>query len=388
MRVFSGKDKSLTIAILVLLTSGCTHSVQLTVKNQLPAVPPAPNLRISAVTKDKSGQQDSTAHLGTAGSGQNVSSVFKVKNGGSYSVNGNLSSGVNVYRGGDKTINSDTTDEVDITKLDAPILDPSDTQSIEATFGQLGQNIGFNPITVQSALGSVFGGLVWYVDTPTQTAETQPVRVIPPSELTGAVDYATFPWPSGHDSKDTTVSTDASIKASASVPVWGSLTASFSANSIYKMHWSMEQFGNVQKNDTVSVQDKINALSQAEKNDICNRLQTDKSFVMYVNQMYVVKSVVLTFQQGNTISSSASLNGGSVITLNGAYDFSTSGTQEAEVGERVVNIQGPTWSKSTMSFCGGAHPLAALPTSTLSGVRGSLRDIDHPPVTFTVKEKN
>jgi hypothetical protein len=41
-----------------------------------------------------------------------------------------------------------------------------------------------------------------------------------------------------------------------------------------------------------------------------------------------------------------------------------------------------------MSFCGGAHPLAALPTSTLSGVRGSLRDIDHPPVTFTVKEKN
>ena len=55
MRVFSGKDKSLTIAILVLLTSGCTHSVQLTVKNQLPAVPPAPNLSISAVTKDKSG---------------------------------------------------------------------------------------------------------------------------------------------------------------------------------------------------------------------------------------------------------------------------------------------------------------------------------------------
>ncbi len=381
-----GANPAALVVSLMMLLTGCTHTVILTVKNQLPASPPAPNLSVSAVTKDKNGRQDPTAHLGTAGAGQSVNGTFKVKDGGSYSVDGNLSSGVNVYRGGAKTINDDTTDEVDITKLDAPILDPSDTQSIQATFGQLGPNVGFNPVTVQTAIGSIFGGLVWYVDTPSQNAETQPVRIIPPSELTGAADYATFPWPSGHDSKDATISTGASLKAAAAVPLWGSLSANFSGNSIYKMHWSMEQFGNVQKVDTVSYQDKINALSQPEKDDICKRLQTNNSYVMYVNQMYVVKSVFLNYQQGNTISTSASLTGGSVITLNGAYDFSSSQTQEAVVGERVVNIAGPTWNKSTMPFCGGVQSLLALPKVTGVGLaRGSLKDTEHPPVKFSVK---
>jgi hypothetical protein len=370
-------------AVSILLTLGCTHVVQLTVKNQLPATPAPPNLNVTAVTKDSKGQPDSTIHLGTAGPNQQVTSKFKVKNNGSYAVRGDLSSGITVFDGGDKTITDDTTDTVNITQLSRAIIDPSDTSAITATFGQLGPNVGFNPTTVQSAVGSIFGSLVYYIDVTDGAAGTQPVVKVSPAQLTGAVDFANFQWPSGHDSRDATISTDASIKVGGSVPLWGSLSVQFAANSIYKMHWSMEQFGNVQKNDTVSYQDKIVALSQAQKDDICNSLNTPHSHVMYVNSMYVIKSVVLSYQQGQAISSGASLSGGSVITASGAYDFSSSQTQEAEVDDRVVNIAGPTYEKNTLSICtaGNAHPLVT-PSNALPG---SLKEVHHPAVNFKQK---
>jgi hypothetical protein len=373
------------VVAISLILSGCPKTVVLTVRNQLPTTPPPPNLNISAVATDDKGQQTGVTQLGTAGPNQTVNGTFKVEQGGSYSVKADLSSGVNVFKGGAKTINDDTTDSVDITKLDAAIIDPSDISAIQATFGQLGPQIGFNPITLKSGLGSVFGGLVWYVDTTTQTAETQPVSVVPPSLLTGAVDYATFPWPSAHDTKTSTISTDASVKAGGSVPLWGSLSVNFSSNSIYKMQWSITDFGNVQKTDTVSVPDKLNSLTAAQKQDICKRLTVTDSYVMYVNQMYVVRSVNLDYQQGSSLSAGASLSGGSVVTASGAYDFSSSQTQSAQVTEVIVNIFGPKWKKTDLSFCTGAdfQALWSLPSAVPTGfARGSLQDLEHPSVVF------
>src|SRR5262245_26842785 len=151
------------IASSLMLLLGCTSTVQLAVKNQLPATPLPPNLNVSVLTKTDKGQSDSTVHLGTAGQNQQVTAAFKVKNGGSYSVRGNLSNGVTVVTGGDKTINNDTSDEVDITSLNSGIVDPTDATQIQQSFGQFGENVGFNPVTVQSALASTFGGLIFYV---------------------------------------------------------------------------------------------------------------------------------------------------------------------------------------------------------------------------------
>src|SRR5262249_44983564 len=161
-------------------------------KNQLPATPPPPNLNVAAVTKDKHGSPDNTIHMGTAGPSQQVQGKFKVKDGGSYSVHADLSSGVTVFQGGEKTINGDATDTVNIVALSAPVIDPSDTSAIQATFGQLGQNVGFNPTTVQSALGSIFGGLVFYTDATDGALGSQPVVLVPPSLLTGTVDFPSF----------------------------------------------------------------------------------------------------------------------------------------------------------------------------------------------------
>jgi hypothetical protein len=299
-----------------------------------------------------------------------VHQVFRVKNGGSYSVHGDLLSGVTVFKNGDKTVNQDLPgEEVDITQLSAPTLDPSDISSIQATFGRLGANVGFNPVTVPSALGSIFGGLVWYVegqDSP--TSETQLVALVSPDQLTGAVKLSDFQYPAGPViTKDSTISTDSSVKAAANIPLWGSLAANFTANNVYKVHWSMTGFGNVTKNDgTVSFVDRINSLSQAQKADICSRLKTDKSHVMYVNEMYVVKSVALNYQQGTAISSGASITGGSIIAGNAAYDFSSSATQEEAVDDTVVNIQGPIFSAGTMAIC--ATPGAATPAQPVNAV--------------------
>lgn len=319
--------------------------------------------------------------MGTAGPSQQVQTTFKVKDKGSYSVQGALSSGVIVFTGGAKTVTEDLPHEqVTISKLDAAIVDPNDITQILSDFGQLGPNIGFNPVTVQSALSSLFGGLVYYVDAQSQGADQQPVIIEPASQLTGPTDYATFPWPSGHATNDATVSTSASVQAGASVPVWGSLSTSFSANSMYKTHWSMQQVGNVLKNDTTSFVVKLEALPQADKDNICNMLQQPDSHVMYVNSMYVIRSVVLTFQQGKEIKAGGSLSGGSIITANAAYDFSSSGTQEAEADERVVNVAGPTYTKSTLPICGAPHKTLGVIEKV--SLKGSIKDMEHPPVTL------
>jgi len=376
---------SFILASTTAILCGCSSTVNLSVKNKLPTDKCNPALEVSAITKDSGGQQKSTIHLGSAGSGQTATGKFEVRNGGSYLVNATLASGVNVFKGGEKTINADTTDELDISSLSAPMIDPSDTSSIQAAFGQLGANIGFNPITVQSALGAVFGGLVWYVEGGSGTAETQPVSVVPPAQLTGVVEYGSFQWPAGHDSKDATISTDASLKAAASVPLYGSLSANFQANSVYQMHWFMEQFGNVQKTDTVLFQDKIKALDDVVKRDILNRLATNDSRIMYVNSMYVIKSAVLSYKQGQSVSSGASLSGAQVVTASAAYDFSTSQEQQAQVGERVVNIAGPTWDKQTFEavFC-GQNAVVGPAVAVTKFVPGSLSNkaIDHPRVNF------
>jgi hypothetical protein len=214
---------------------------------------------------------------------------------------------------GVKTVGSNLPNEqVVITTLQPASIDPNDVSAIQTAFGKLGANVGFNPVSVQSALGSLFGGLIWYVESPNSvTAETQLVMVISPSQLTGAVNLADFQYPVGPSAtNDNDISTDASVKVSASVPLWGSLAAGFSSNSVYKTHWSMVGFGNVTKTDTVSFQDKLTGLSNGQKGDICTHLGTAKSHVMYVNEMYVIKSAVLSYQKGNSVSSSAPISGG------------------------------------------------------------------------------
>ncbi len=125
----------------------------------------------------------------------------------------------------------------------------------------------------------------------------------------------------------------------------------------------MEGYGNVLKADQVgsTFQGKLASLDQPTKDDICSRLSLPDVQLLYVNQMYVVRSAILSFQKGDTVSVGASLSGGSIITASGAYDFSNSGTQTSRADEQVVNIAGPVWTKSTLAFCNAAPAAAAVP---------------------------
>jgi hypothetical protein len=350
------------------IISGCHYNVTLAVKNSV-STPAPPPLNITAIAKDSNGQQSGTTGFGTVNPGAvSTPQTFSVKKGGSYSVQGNLSSGVTAYTSGDKTVNGNLANEsVDITTLTSPTINPNDVSAIQAAFGQLGANVGFNPVTVPSALGSLFGGLVWYVDTNNPLrADTQLIMVISPSQLTGAVALADFQYPQGPQAThDDTISSSASLQVSGSVPLWGNLSGGFAANSLYKTHWSMVGFGNVTKSDTVSFQDKLNALTAAQKTDICNRLTTANSHVMYVNEMYVIKSAILSYQKGNTVTSSAAISGASIIAGNAAYDFSSSQIETTEIDDTVVNVEGPTFSKSTVSFCAAAAPAPAITAQAL-----------------------
>jgi hypothetical protein len=375
--------KPILLALICLIFTGCAYKVTLAVKNSAPA-PAPPALNITAITKDKSGQQTGTIGLGTVNPGQtSTKQTFSVKNGGSYSVTGSLASGFDVFSSGVKTVNTNLPNElVEITAVTPPTVDANDVSAIEQDFGQLGANVGFIPMTVSSALGSLFGGLVWYVETSDpRNAETQLVMVISPSQLTGAVALADFQYPEGPAlSHDEDISTDASVKAAGSIPLWGSLTGGFSANSVYKTHWSLVGYGNVTKTDTVSFQDKLLTLSAAQKNDICSRLQTPKSHVMYVNEMFVVKTAVLSYQKGTALSANAALSAGSIVSGSTAYDFSSSSLDQSEVDDVVVNVQGPTFASGTLAFCNAAppppatQPTTAQPVAHISNLATAIKD--------------
>jgi hypothetical protein len=162
------------------------------------------------------------------------------------------------------------------------------------------------------------------------------------------------------------------VKAAVNVPLWGSLTANFSTNSVYKLHWDLEGFGNVQKAepDGASYQDKMNTLSAATKSDLCKRLDTSNSYAMYVNEMYVVRSAILTYQKGDTLSAGAALSGGSIVSGSAAYDFSSSQAQTSRADGQVVNIAGPTWTKATLGFCSASNNgVNTSSTPAVTGVR-------------------
>lgn len=92
--------------------------------------------------------------------------------------------------------------------------------------------------------------------------------------------------------------------------------------------------------------------------------------------MYLVRSVNLDYQKGISLSVGASLSGGSVVTASGAYDFSSSQTQSAQLTEVIVNIFGPKWKQSDLPFCTGGDTRALwVPpaTATTGFVRGSLK---------------
>jgi hypothetical protein len=349
----------------VLAFCGCMHTVNLTVQNALPASPPPPSLDISAVTKDSNGMEQGTTRMGTATPSHPVSASFKVKDKGSYLVKANLTQGgAQVYSGGEKTVTGDTTDTLPITSLIAPVLDVTDTSQIQQVFSSLGPQIGFNPVTLRSALTSLYGGLVVFQQPKNGTPGTlQPVVEVPAPSFTGAVTYESFVWPTTSSTQTVDISTDSSVKAGAFVPLWGSLTASFSANSVYKLNWDMEGYGNVLKADAAgsTFQSKLASLDQPTKDDICSRLSQPDVQLLYVNQMYVVRSAILSFQKGDTVSASAGLSGGSIVTASGAYDFSNAQTQTSRADEQVVNIAGPSWTKSTVSFCNAGPAIAVAP---------------------------
>jgi hypothetical protein len=335
------------LLVSTLLLCGCPHQVHLTVQNQV-----APTLDISAVAKNKNGAQTGTTHLGSAAQNKSVSGAFKVDNGGTYTVQAGLGSGSIVYSGSEKTVTGDLTDTVTIDHITGRRVDTSDTSLIDSDFGQLGPDIGFNPVTVDSGVPALFGALIYYSVKTDQDPGQEPTVMASPDQLTGSVKSSDINYPASHVSNETNITTDASVKVGASVPLWGSLAAHFEASSVYDVKWTMDGFGNVDKGETgAPYQDKINALSPLVKSDICKKLKNPNARIVYVNRIYIVRDVHLTYQQGQKIQAGVVLSGGSIISGDTAYDFSTSQTKESEVGNDLVNIAGPTWTGDTMPIC-------------------------------------
>ena len=95
---------------------------------------------------------------------------------------------------------------------------------------------------------NVLGGLL--IVTPSADGkDIQAQKVVSPGVLTTANKWDESQYPQTQDTDSVKITTDASATVGASVPLWGSLTSNFSANSVYQVDWDMEGFGIVSKKE-------------------------------------------------------------------------------------------------------------------------------------------
>ena len=337
------------------MLAACPHDVNLTLHNStLPAQALAPSVQVT-----HAGIPGSAIGLNQADTNSSVTKTIKMEDGDSYIVKAALPGSAIVFKTDPVTITSSDPKEISTSiemKVQGRWVDPNDSTTIENAFSQLGKNVGFNPEAVQKVNDSLFGGLVIF--TVPQQGEATFDQLVPPGVLTPASTWSEADYPNTVSQDSTGLTTNSSARVNASVPLYGTLAGSFAANSVYKVDWDMEGFGEVPKKEDPAHSDFVAAMSSlsvALKTDICTRLQNNtNSALMYVNKMYVVKRVALTVTKGDQITSAIDLTGVSLVAGSLAYKFEADNSHTQHAEGQVENVGGPTWTKDTAPIC--SHP--------------------------------
>lgn len=208
---------------------------------------------------------------------------------------------------------------------------------------QLGPNVGFTPIPLQNGLDTIFGALI-VVPVATPGSSSQPYLFkLTPGQFSPKVAIADFRYPNDNVSSSMQIDGSFSSKVGATVPLYGSLSLDSSSSSVYKVNYTLSNFGMVEKpepsNWTYST--GIQNLSAADKTRLYDALRNNPgSTLLYVNKIYVVQQVTFGVSQASKLAVDAKLDVGSVVTATGAYSFSNSSEKTTSFTETIVNIGG------------------------------------------------
>ena len=225
------------------------------------------------------------------------------------------------------------------------LSDANGIAAIGDALADMGQNIGFTPISVKDGLSTWFGALAVLVPANKDHPQ-QLLYLIQPARFTGrAITLDEFQYPSSISSRTVQVIGKSSAGVAASVPLYGSIGVDTTSENLYNLEWSMNGYGFKTKVDPNgwSIQKAITSLPTREKKLLYDALNKERDAVLwYVNKIYVIKNADFHVKEGKKLATTAKLTASTFLTTNGAWSFDSSNDSHQQFQELVLNIGGIT----------------------------------------------
>jgi hypothetical protein len=206
----------------------------------------------------------------------------------------------------------------------------------------MGKDIGFDPVDLNDALASVFGGLFVFIPPSGNQTELQPLYSVSPAVFDRVVTADELHPNGGNVTDDVKISAQGASSAAANFPIFGKIGIDTTSNSVYEVSWTLSQFGMVDKPPkNFTLAGGLQKLAQGDKDAICSRLKNNVGAeAIYVNQMYLIKSAVFQTTQGKQLTVGAKLDAGSIISGSTAWTFDNEGKHTSSFPDVVLNIVG------------------------------------------------
>jgi hypothetical protein len=325
----------------LLVTAGCSTTVNLTARNIDKVA-----LQLRVVSYDNRGLNRSETEHGTLEPSQTRAlPPFKVKNGGRFELVAALPGSAIVFREPRPVTGTPDpqNESMDVNVRMGRVLDDSvGLRTISDSFKKLGPSYNAYPLDIKAALATRFGGLLLF---PAGDAlDRAPLFTVTPKELgVKVVTLDDISFPSTVERDKTELSGSASTNAKLSVPLYGSLAGSVNTSSAYSIEWALRGFGVVPKPEDAdkSLAVRFANLPQHTRDTIRQLLKDNPgSKLLYINNLYVVKSASVTTKEGTKLATNIDASGANVVTLSGAYSFANSSEATRQYDDFVLNYFG------------------------------------------------
>jgi hypothetical protein len=288
--------------------------------------------------------RDKTIPLGRVESGGTRAAIGsqQVRRGRSVQVIGSLPEGPQVYSGGLQNVgSSDLSIDTVVTDGDR-ILDNDNAQKILSNaLGNLGEDVGFRPLSVSGAIASIWGGLVCYA--PNQFSRGFAINPQTFSSVhSGALEYQ-----AANSSDFVEIDKNTVSSFSVKYPILAEVIASVSSSDVSKISYSLTGVGWVPKAPPPgwNLLKALQTLDDLTKRALNSFLGSNTNArCMYVEQIYAVQQANFKSYRGVRAAAGMDINAaGGVVAGGVAYTFSSAAASDRAYATQVLNVGGPVF---------------------------------------------
>lgn len=205
---------------------------------------------------------------------------------------------------------------------------------------RFGKNIGFEKLSIEGALTSTFGALL-VVTNPKPGEKQQILYRIPPAQFSCETKLDELQWPDDDAYTSVNISQEGHVKASVTIPVYGSIKYETAKSKIFAFNVAMKNVGKIAKVcDKWTVATGLQRLPEVDKTQIA-KIQGEypTAQVIYVDAIYVIKEGTFNSSTGEEVTGSGETSIASMVYAGGGWRIGTAQTQKQSYNG-VVNISG------------------------------------------------